>query len=238
MKSVTPIVRIDTARIIGEDVREDIFLHNVSGIFTGERGRSKVGGSRGSFYKRDEDKSHQLTVGNGRRKIAGFLCNSRFFEKLFSDCKATESQKKIKGEITPERISENRKKSIDMLLKDGSLTNQAKLALYAGWHEYHGTEMEDLLNYAGDYGLKAEYVIRLGILMTMVDFRTVYAKDIFTKVKEVYGNTIGTFKAFIPMSVKAAETSAEGKSIFEHCGKGKVAIAYEALTKEVLHNED
>lgn len=77
-----------------------------------------------------------------------------------------------------------------------------------------------------------------GILMTMVDLRTVYAKDIFAKVKEVYGNTIGTYKAYIPMSVKAAETSAEGKSIFEHCGTGKVAIAYEALSKEVLHNED
>lgn len=72
-----------------------------------------------------------------------------------------------------------------------------------------------------------------GILMTMVDFRTVYAKDIFSKVNEVYGSTIGTFETYIPMSVKAAETSAEGKSIFEHCGTGKVAIAYEALTKEV-----
>lgn len=36
-----------------------------------------------------------------------------------------------------------------------------KLALYAGWHEYHGTEMEDLLNYAGDHCLDANYVIRL-----------------------------------------------------------------------------
>lgn len=77
-----------------------------------------------------------------------------------------------------------------------------------------------------------------GILMTMVDFRTVYAKDIFAKVNEVYGSTIGTFESYIPMSVKAAETSAEGRSIFEHCGTGKVAIAYEALTKEVLIDED
>ena len=77
-----------------------------------------------------------------------------------------------------------------------------------------------------------------GILMTMLDFRTVYAKDIFSKVNEVYGSTIGTFETYIPMSVKAAETSAEGKSIFGHCGTGKVAIAYEALTKEVLINEN
>ncbi|MFR3728279.1 hypothetical protein [Lacrimispora sp.] len=147
-----PTVRIDTARIIGKDVREDIFLHNVSDVLPGERDRSKVGGCRDSFYKKDADKSHQLTVANGRRRISEFLCKSRFFEKLFNDCKAAESQNAIKGEITPERISVNRKKSIDMLLKDGSLNNQAKLALYAGWHEYHGTEMEDLLNYAGDHG--------------------------------------------------------------------------------------
>lgn len=77
-----------------------------------------------------------------------------------------------------------------------------------------------------------------GILMTMVDFRTTYAKDIYAKVKEVYGNTVGIFDSCIPLSVKAAETSAEGKSIFEHCGKSKVAIAYEELTKEVIANED
>ena len=46
-------------------------------------------------------------------------------------------------------------------MADKTLCNQAKLALYAGWHEYHGTELEDLLNYAGDHGLNAEYVIRL-----------------------------------------------------------------------------
>ena len=156
-----PSVQIDTVRIIGKDVCEDIFLHNVSDVFPGERERSKIGGQRESFYKADEDKSHVLTIENGRKKIAEFLCRSKFFERLFGDCKVTEKQKTIKGKITPEGISSNRKKSIDMLLADKSLSNQAKLALYAGWHEYHGTEMEDLLNYAGDYGLEAEYVIRL-----------------------------------------------------------------------------
>ena len=37
--------------------------------------------------------------------------------------------------------------------------------------------------------------------------------------------------------VKAAETSAEGKSIYMHCPKGKVAEAYMKLTQEVLSNE-
>lgn len=75
-----------------------------------------------------------------------------------------------------------------------------------------------------------------GILMTMVDFRTVYARDIFEKVHKTYSESIGTFETYIPISVKAAETSAEGISIFEHCGNGKVAMAYESLTKEFLEN--
>ena len=76
-----------------------------------------------------------------------------------------------------------------------------------------------------------------GILLTMVDFRTNYAKDIVARVYETYGNQIAVFKNVIPMSVKAAETSAEGKSIYIHCPKGKVAQAYINLTQEVLENE-
>ena len=38
----------------------------------------------------------------------------------------------------------------------------------------------------------------------------------------------------IPHSVRAAEISAAGKSIFVHDPKGKVAEAYKSLTKEVL----
>ena len=42
----------------------------------------------------------------------------------------------------------------------------------------------------------------------------------------------------IPRSVRAAEISAEGKSIFAHDPKGKVAEAYQTLTKEVMHNAE
>ncbi len=76
-----------------------------------------------------------------------------------------------------------------------------------------------------------------GILLTMIDSRTNFAKDISTLVRETYEGSIKVFKADIPRSVKAAEISAEGKSIFTHDPKGKVAEGYGNLTKEVLKIE-
>ena len=76
-----------------------------------------------------------------------------------------------------------------------------------------------------------------GILLAMVDSRTNYSKEITALLKETYGSKIRIFSTEIPHSVRAAETSAEGKSIFRHDPKGKVAEAYRELTKEVLQNE-
>lgn len=77
-----------------------------------------------------------------------------------------------------------------------------------------------------------------GILITMVDNRTNFAKDISTLLRETYGNTIKLFQTDIPHSVRAAEISAVGKSIFAHDPRGKVADAYRNLTKEVLQGEE
>ena len=51
------------------------------------------------------------------------------------------------------------------------------------------------------------------------------------------GVTLAIFKNVIPMSVKAAETSAEGISIYTHCPKSKVSMAYMNLTQEVMSDE-
>ncbi len=75
-----------------------------------------------------------------------------------------------------------------------------------------------------------------GILLTMVDSRTNYARDISALLVEAYGSRVRIFENSIPMSVRAAETSAEGVSIYRHDPKGKVAGAYQSLTKEVLDN--
>jgi len=72
-----------------------------------------------------------------------------------------------------------------------------------------------------------------GVLLTMVDNRTNFAKDISFVLRRDYGDKLRVFNTEIPLSIRAAEISAEGKSIYAYDPKGKVAMAYESLTKEV-----
>ena len=73
-----------------------------------------------------------------------------------------------------------------------------------------------------------------GILMTITDSRTNYDREIDALIRQVYGSKIRVFEQPVPHSVRAAEISAEGRSIFAHDPKGKVAAAYQSLTREVL----
>lgn len=77
-----------------------------------------------------------------------------------------------------------------------------------------------------------------GILLTMVDSRTTYAKEIANLIRENYGTNLKVYQTDIPRSVRAEEISAEGKSIFRHDPKGKVAEAYRILTREVISNAE
>ena len=76
-----------------------------------------------------------------------------------------------------------------------------------------------------------------GILLTMTDNRTNLSKDVSSLLRENYGEQVKIFKSEIPSSVKASETSIEGKSIYAYKPKSKVAESYRELTKEVLENE-
>ena len=75
-----------------------------------------------------------------------------------------------------------------------------------------------------------------GVLLTMVDNRTNNAKAIISSLRQV-GDKLRVFDTEIPFSVRAAEASVEGKSIFAHDKGGKVAMAYEELVKEVIEHE-
>ena len=77
-----------------------------------------------------------------------------------------------------------------------------------------------------------------GILLTMVDRRTKNAVEIIDALRTSYQNRLRVFSTEIPRSVRAAEASVTGGSIFEYDGEGKVAQAYERLAKEVLGLEE
>ena len=77
-----------------------------------------------------------------------------------------------------------------------------------------------------------------GILLTMMDSRTIYGQQISNLIRQAYGKHLKVFDQTIPRSVRAAETSTTGKSIFQYDPKGKVAEAYHSIAKEVLTNAE
>ena len=98
--------------------------------------------------------------------------------------------------------------------------------------------MEQLLQTVGKVRRQINPKLKIaGVLLTMVDQRTNYAREVSDLLRRTYGGKIRIFSTDIPHSVRAAETSAEGKSIYLHDPKGKVAQAYARLTKEVIQLE-
>lgn len=73
-----------------------------------------------------------------------------------------------------------------------------------------------------------------GILITMVDYRTRFGRGLANLIRQQYGKYPTVFNTVIPRSIRAVETTAEGKSIYLHDKNGKVAEAYANFTKEVM----
>ena len=73
-----------------------------------------------------------------------------------------------------------------------------------------------------------------GILLTLVDRRTNLSKEVKEQLEQNYGSKIKIFNEHIPLAVKTAESTALGKSIFEHDKNNKVAESYRLIAKEVI----
>ena len=75
-----------------------------------------------------------------------------------------------------------------------------------------------------------------GVLMTLVDARTTFSVEVPEMIRARYGGGIKIYDNMIPMRIKAAETSAQGVSIFSYDPKSDVAKAYAGLAKEVIRD--
>lgn len=73
-----------------------------------------------------------------------------------------------------------------------------------------------------------------GILLTVVEIWTRNARDIIGALRRGIGRHVHIYHTIIPKSVRAAECSNTGVSIFRHNRTGKVAMAYEELVEEVV----
>ena len=75
-----------------------------------------------------------------------------------------------------------------------------------------------------------------GVLVTMMDRRPNFTRGVVDLIRSTYGGSVKVFDSEIPMSIRAIECGAEGKSILAHDPKGKVAEAYRNLASEVIDN--
>ena len=73
-----------------------------------------------------------------------------------------------------------------------------------------------------------------GVLVTMIDRRPLFTRDLVEKLRANYGNHIKVFDTEIPSSVRVQESSAKRQSIFAYEPSCKVALAYDQLTREIL----
>jgi chromosome partitioning protein len=74
-----------------------------------------------------------------------------------------------------------------------------------------------------------------GILPTMLDSRTVHAKEAIEILEENFGELV--FKSRIRKAIKFAEAPVKGSSVLKYDPQGNAASYYRDLAKEVLANE-
>ena len=74
-----------------------------------------------------------------------------------------------------------------------------------------------------------------GILPTLVDTRTVHAKEAIELLEENFGDRV--FASRITKTVRFAEAPVKGMSVLKYDPDGKAAYAYRQLAREVLEND-
>ena len=72
----------------------------------------------------------------------------------------------------------------------------------------------------------------LGLLLTLVDYRTNVAREIVSMIRGHYEDQV--FKTEIPVNIRLAEAPSFGQTIFDYAKKSSGAVAYQRLADEFL----
>lgn len=76
-----------------------------------------------------------------------------------------------------------------------------------------------------------------GILLTMVDSRTIINREAVEYARKVFGSYVPVFETMIKRSVRFPESQANHESILKYEASGEGARAYRALAEEVLRGK-
>lgn len=104
-------------------------------------------------YNTEVESEKTLAVRNVINRVCSQFRECRVYQKLLSRRKS--------DEVDDTKQTSDRERSIALLLANNEMDNQTKLATYALWYFRGDPEMEELLSYAGNYCIDANYVIRL-----------------------------------------------------------------------------
>lgn len=105
--------------------------------------------------EKSDSKAEELCNENYLTRIAKILFGGNLLRNMLDEKEVSGGSASMVSDKEKERLE-----SINQILKDDTLPNQVKLSLYAQWFK-GDSEMQKLLEYAGDHCINANYVIRL-----------------------------------------------------------------------------
>lgn len=123
-----------------------------------------------SLYRPIFSADKELSVENYDRKISRSLFGGKLLRRKAEEqerlskvlLEETEDGSWVKRKnISLSEIEKNRLESINEIISMEGVTNQVKLSLYAAWCDKADPRVQDILKYAGEHDINAEYLIRL-----------------------------------------------------------------------------
>lgn len=165
------VLVIGSAKVNPEEkFQRDFFLDDPVRLLDVENLARKYGGEIDNPYEPILSAEKELTSDNYLKRIGKLLLKGKLFQSRLEEQerlpvvnsleKQDESWVK-RDSINRMEIEKNRLESVNELLTSNEISNQMKLALYAAWFDGVDPEMVELLNYAGELDINANYVIRL-----------------------------------------------------------------------------
>jgi len=105
------------------------------------------------------------------------------------------------------------------------------IPIQSSYFALEGTD--DLLETIDKIKARANTQLRmLGVLVTLVDRRTVLSRQVFQQIHDVFGDLV--FATVVTKSVRLEESPAHRSSIFDHAPGSSGAFEYYSLCEEVL----